>query len=72
MPEAPPRRNAHPGTVVWGVVVAASLVVLFSKLRAVLRDREPAAGIDALVAPAAVCLVIALLVAAVWLRRHWR
>lgn len=66
------RLGATRAAAVWGMVVAASLVLLGARARAELRDRDLAPSIEALTLPAAVVLALCVLVAAVWLRRHWR
>jgi succinate dehydrogenase/fumarate reductase flavoprotein subunit len=60
------------GPTVWGIVVAAALVLLFTRARAELRGRELSPSIEALTLPAAVVLAVCVIVAAVWLRKHWK
>jgi hypothetical protein len=60
------------GVTVWGIVAAAALVLLFTRARAELRGRELSPSIEALTLPAAIVLGVCVIVAAVWLRKHWK
>lgn len=68
---AAPMRQVSPGVLVWGLLVTTSLVLAFSKVRIALRGRAPVPLIDALFYPSLGVFGVCVLVAAVWLRRHW-
>ncbi|MBK8250131.1 MAG: hypothetical protein IPK85_22480 [Gemmatimonadetes bacterium] len=66
-----PSRATRYGVLIWGMVVATSMIILFARLRIWVRGRAPVPGLDALVLPAAGVLGLCAIIAAFWLRRHW-
>jgi hypothetical protein len=64
--------NAQRWVLAWGLVVATSFVLVGARVRAELFDRPLSPSIAALTPAASIAFLLAVVVAVVWLRRHWR